>query len=101
MHVTPASAFASTLLPVFQWKVGPEQSPEAVKTKLSIGSWNFVVCWLVYPSQDLNLRVSASPQAKHWMSHGGKTRLDSAGRTEAVSLVYDRKRSGIFAITAL
>jgi hypothetical protein len=98
MHVTPASAFASTLLPVFQWKVGPEQSPEAVKTKLSIGSWNFVVCWLVYPSQDL---IYASPQAKHWISHGGKTSLDSAGRTEAVSLVYDRKRSGIFAITAL
>jgi len=24
-------------LPVFQWQVGPEQSPEAVKTKLSIG----------------------------------------------------------------
>ncbi len=46
-----ASAFASTPLPVFQWKIGPEQSPEAVKTKLSIGSWNFVVCWLVHPSQ--------------------------------------------------
>jgi hypothetical protein len=98
MHVTTASAFASTLLPVFQWKVGPEQSPETVKTKLGIGSWNFVVCWLVHPSQDL---IYASLQARHWISHGGKTRPDSAGRTEAVNLVYDRMRSGIVAITAL
>ena len=35
MHVNTASAFASTPLPVFQWKIGPEQSPEAVKTKLA------------------------------------------------------------------
>jgi hypothetical protein len=90
-----ASTFASTPLPVFQWKIGPEQSPEAVKTKLSIGSWNFVVYWLVHPSQDL---IYAFLQARHWISHGGKARPNPAGRTEAVNLIYDRKRSGIVAI---
>jgi hypothetical protein len=57
--------------------VGPEQSPEAVKTKLNIGSWNFVVCWLVHPSQDL---IYASLQARRWISYGGKAR-PNPGRT--------------------
>jgi metal-sulfur cluster biosynthetic enzyme len=83
-------------LPVFQWQIDPESAEtEAVKTKLSVGSWNFVVCWLVHPSQDL---VYASLQARHWISYGGKARPNPAGRTEGVNLVYDRKRAGVVAI---
>jgi metal-sulfur cluster biosynthetic enzyme len=83
-------------LPVFQWQIDPEGADsEAVKTKLSVDSWNFVVCWLVHPSQDL---VYASLQARHWISYGGKARPNPAGRTEGVNLVYDRKRAGVVAI---
>jgi metal-sulfur cluster biosynthetic enzyme len=83
-------------LPVFQWQIDPEsEDAEAVKTKLSIDSWNFVVCWLAHPSQDL---VYASLQARHWISYGGKARPNPAGRTEGVNLVYDRKRAGVVAI---
>jgi len=46
-------------------------------------------------SQDL---IYASLQARQWISRGGKARPNPAGRTEAVNLVYDRKRSGIVAI---
>ena len=84
------------LLPVFQWQIDPEHAgSRAVKTKLSIDNWNFVVCWLVHPSQDL---VYASLQARHWISYGGKARPNPAGRTEGVNLVYDRKRAGVVAI---
>jgi hypothetical protein len=40
--------------------VGPEQSPEAVKTKLSIGSWNFVVCGWSNPRR---ISIPAEPGA--------------------------------------
>lgn len=83
-------------LPVFQWQIDPEDPDrEAVKVKLSVGSWNFVVGWLTHPSEDL---IYASLQARHWISHGGKARPNPAGRTEGVNLVYDRKRSGVVAI---
>lgn len=83
-------------LPVFQWQFNPEDlNPQPVKIKLSIGNWNFVVCWLAHPSQDL---VYASLQARHWISHGGTARPNPAGRTEAVNLVFDRQRSGVVAI---
>lgn len=83
-------------LPVFQWQIDPEDpNLEPVKVRLSVGSWNFVVGWLVHPSEDL---VFASLQARHWISHGGTARPNPAGRTEGVNLVYDRKRSGVVAI---
>lgn len=83
-------------VPVFQWQIDPDDpNTAAVKTKISIGSWNFVVCRLVHPAQDL---VYASLQARHWISYGGKARPNPAGRTEGVNLVYDCKRSGVVAI---
>jgi len=83
-------------LAVFQWQIDPKDPlTETVKKKLSIGSWNFVVCWLMHPSQDL---VYASLQARHWISYAGKARPNPAGRTEGVNLVYDGKRAGVVAI---
>lgn len=83
-------------LPVFQWQIDPEATDvEGHKAKLSIGSWNYVVAWLVHARQDL---LYGSIQARHWISYGGKARPNPAGRTEAVNLVYDRQREGIVAI---
>lgn len=83
-------------LAVFQWQIDPEDPQTGtIKKRLSIGSWNFVVCWLAHPAQDL---VYASLQARHWISYGGKARPNPAGRTEGVNLVYDAKRAGIVAI---
>jgi hypothetical protein len=83
-------------LPVFQWQIDPEKAgEEAAKIKLSIDSWNYVVCWTVHSPEEL---VYASIQARHWISHGGKARPNPAGRTEGVNLVYDRKRGGVVAI---
>ncbi len=83
-------------LPVFQWQIDPEKAgQEAAKIRLSIDSWNYVVCWVEHSPEEL---VYASIQARHWISHGGKARPNPAGRTEGVNLVYDRKRSGVVAI---
>jgi hypothetical protein len=83
-------------LPVFQWQIDPETAgQDAAKVRLSIDSWNYVVCWAVHRGQDL---VYASLQARHWISYGGKSRPNPAGRTEGVNLVYDRKRGGVIAI---
>jgi metal-sulfur cluster biosynthetic enzyme len=83
-------------LPVFQWQVDPDGNGAApTKVKLSIDSWNYVVCWIGHSSQDL---VYASIQARHWISYGGKARPNPAGRVESVNLVYDRRRSGVVAI---
>lgn len=83
-------------LQVFQWQIRPEAAANSVtKVKLSIGSWNFAVCWLDHPQQDL---VYASLQARHWLFFNGKARPNPAGRTEGVNLVYDRKRDGVVAI---
>ncbi len=83
-------------LPVFQWQVDPEKAgQEAAKIRLSIDSWNYVVCWAVHSPEEL---VYASIQARHWISHGGQARPNPAGRTEGVNLVYDRKRAGVIAI---
>ncbi len=83
-------------LPVFQWQLDPD-APEAetFKAKLSMGSWNFVVWWLVHPVQELTY---ASIQARHWIYYDGKARPNPAGRIEAVNLVYDPRRTGIVAI---
>lgn len=83
-------------LPLFQWQIATEApANEAVKTKLNIGGWNFVVSWTVNPTEDL---VYASLQARLGTSYAGKTRPNPAGRTEDVNLVFDRQRSGIVAI---
>ncbi|MGB0129722.1 MAG: iron-sulfur cluster assembly protein, partial [Rhodocyclaceae bacterium] len=67
-------------LSVFQWQIDPASAGGAGrKIKLSIGSWNFVVCWLDHPAQDL---VYASLQARHWLFYDGKARPNPAGRTE-------------------
>lgn len=83
-------------LPVFQWQLDPkEPDTRATKVKLSLDSWNYVVWWLTHGSEDL---VYASIHARHWISYGGKARPNPAGRTEAVNLVYDRRREGVVAI---
>jgi len=83
-------------LPVFQWQINPEKAGEgAAKIRLSIDSWNYVVCWVEHGPEEL---VYASIQARHWISHGGKARPNPAGRTEGVNLVYDRNRGGVVAI---
>jgi len=83
-------------LPVFQWQIDPEKAGEdAAKIRLSIDSWNYVVCWVEHVPEEL---VYASIQARHWISHGGKARPNPAGRTEGVNLVYDRNRGGVVAI---
>jgi len=83
-------------LPVFQWEVDSddEMSPPT-KVKLSIDSWNFVVCWLEHGGQDL---VYASLQARHWIRDGEKARPNPAGRVEGVNLVFDPERGGVIAI---
>lgn len=83
-------------LPVFQWQIDPEAADAApVKVRISIDSWNFVVCWLRQPTQNL---VYASLQARHWIYHDGKARPNPAGRTEAVNLVHDEARGGVVAV---
>jgi metal-sulfur cluster biosynthetic enzyme len=83
-------------MPVFQWQIDPQKADEDItKIRLSIDSWNYVVCWIEHSSEDL---VYASIQARHWIFHGGKARPNPAGRVESVNLVYDRRRSGVAAI---
>lgn len=86
----------SGVLPVYQWQIDPEKNEaEAIKINLSIGNWNFTVCWLLHPTQDL---VYASLQARHWISFDGKARPNPSGRTEGVNLVYDTRREGVVAV---
>ena len=83
-------------LAVFQWEIDPEApGVETIKVKLSIDSWNFVVCWLPHDRENL---VYASLQARHWIYHDGKARPNPSGRVEGVNLVYDVTRGGVVAV---
>ncbi|MBK5933655.1 uncharacterized protein DUF59 [Rhodovulum imhoffii] len=83
-------------LPVFQWEIGPDVAGcESVKVKLSIDSWNYVVCWMAHPGNRL---VYVSLQARHWIRDATGARPNPSGRVEGVNLVYDPIRAGVVAI---
>lgn len=83
-------------MPVFQWEIDPnDPGCETVKVRLSIDSWNFVICWVEHPGEDL---IYASLQARHWIRDAAGTRPNPSGRVEGVNLVYDPKRAGVVAI---
>ncbi|MGB5830631.1 MAG: iron-sulfur cluster assembly protein [Thiohalocapsa sp.] len=83
-------------IPVFQWQIDPEDTAaETEKVKLSIGSWNYVVSWVVHSGADL---VYVAVQARHWIYYNGEARPNPAGRTEGVNMVYDRNREGVVAV---
>lgn len=84
-------------LAVYQWEIDPANTAaESGVANVSESDWEFRVWWQVHPA-DL---VYASIQAmrEDWVEHAGQARVNPAGRSEAVNLVFDLKRGGVVAI---
>ena len=93
----PMADKEGTELPVYQWEIDPaDASAESGVANISQGDWEFRVWWQVH-SADL---VYASIQAmrEDWVEHGGQARINPAGRSEAVNLVFDIRRGGVVAV---
>lgn len=93
----PLADKEGTDLPVYQWEIDPaDTKAESGVANITEGDWEFRVWWQVHP-QDL---VYASIQAmrEDWVEHDGQARINPAGRSEAVNLVYDLGRGGVVAV---
>ena len=81
---------------VLQWDINPH-NPQAksCQHEIKLGEWDYRVWWQVHPSG--LLYVSMQAMREDWVEHEGAV-PHPIGRSEAVNLVYDEKRSAAVAI---
>ena len=81
---------------VLQWDINPHD-PQSItrQHEIKLGEWDYRVWWQVHPSG--LLYVSMQAMREDWVEHEGAV-PHPVGRSEAVNLVYDVKRSAVVAI---
>lgn len=93
----PGAAYTGSL-PVYQWEIDPaDPTAASAETSVLLDDWEFRAWWQLHRGGEL---VYASLQAirEDRMGEDGRARPHPVGRTEAVNLVYDRRREAILAI---
>jgi len=85
-------------LKVLQWEIDPGDSEaESVQRAVNLDGWEFRLWWQVHAGGEL-LYASLQALREDWIDLAGVARRHPVGRTEAVNLVYDRRRDGVVAI---
>ena len=81
---------------VLQWDINPhDPQAKSCQHEIKLGEWDYRVWWQVHPSG--LLYVSMQAMREDWVEHEGAV-PHPIGRSEAVNLVYDEKRSAAVAI---
>ncbi|MGB0129718.1 MAG: hypothetical protein WBP72_18900 [Rhodocyclaceae bacterium] len=82
---------------VLQWDINPHD-PKAITSQreIKLADWDYRVWWQVHPAGDL-LYVSMQAMREDWVDNEDAV-PHPVGRSEAVNLVYDEKRSAVIAI---
>ena len=81
---------------VLQWDINPhDPQAKTCQHEIKLGEWDYRVWWQVHPSG--LLYVSMQAMREDWVENKGAV-PHPIGRSEAVNLVYDEKRSAVVAI---